>query len=245
MTSRSLPPQTSIATTGTVATALPISTRARLTMVAMGYISFLNVVMIMLLAGLPAMTSLPRWTSLSAVAWLLLVPPIVVRTVLALAPLPSGDVAIGSPAFLRWWFTSQWQVIFNRLPWIEECVRLVPGLYSAWLRLWGARVGPFVYWTPGLRILDRPLVKVGGRVVFGADVRISPHIVMPNDTGQLVLRIGQVRIGNDALIGGYSILLAGCWVGNGEATPGKREVRPFSGWVGGKRVYDEERAAHD
>jgi hypothetical protein len=38
------------------------------------------------------------------------------------------------------------------------------------------------------------------------------------------------------MIGGYSILFAGCWVGPGEATPGKREHRPFTGWADGRRV---------
>src|SRR5205085_8003532 len=119
------------------------------------------------------------WTLAFTAAWLLLVPPIVVR--LCGRVESREDVSSESPAFLRWWFTAQWQVIFNRLPWIEEMIRLVPGLYSTWLRLWGARVGKFVYWTPGLRILDRSFVDVGGRVVFGVGVRLNPHILMPND----------------------------------------------------------------
>ena len=135
-----------------------------------------------------------------------------------------------------WWFTSQWQVIFNRLPWIEEIIRLTPGLYSFWLRLWGARIGKFVYWTPGLQILDRPLLDIGDRVVFGAGVKINPHIIMPNRNGQLALLVAPVRIGADALVGGYSLLLAGSWIGPGEASPGKRILAPFAGWVGGRRV---------
>jgi hypothetical protein len=166
----------------------------------------------------------------------LLVPAAVVRTTLALRPLPAGDVALDSPQFRLWWFTSQWQVIFNRLPWIEEAIRLVPGLYTTWLRVWGAKVGRLVYWTPGLRILDRALIDIGDRVVFGAGVKINPHIIMPDDHGKLVLRIGTVRIGSDALVGGYSLLLAGCWIGGGEASPGKRELRPFTGWENGRRV---------
>jgi hypothetical protein len=220
--------------------ALDMRLRRRLAMVAIGYVPFLNLVAIISLAVLPSALGWPRWTMLAAVAWLLVVPPLVVRVALLIRPLPSGDIPINSPAFLLWWFTSQWQVIFNRLPWIEETVRLVPGAYSAWLRLWGARVGRFVYWTPGLRILDRPLVDVGSRVVFGVGVRVNPHVLMPDDAGRLALRVGTVRIGDDALVGGYSILFAGCWVAPGEATPGKREHRPFTGWANGRRVLPDD-----
>ena len=222
---------------------MPLS--RRLAMVAMGYVPFLNLVAIVTLAVLPSVVGWPRYASLASVVWLLLVPPLAVRLTLLLRPLPGGDIPLGSPDFLRWWFTSQWQVIFNRLPWVEEVVRLVPGLYSTWLRLWGARVGPFVYWTPGLRVLDRSFLHVGGRVVFGVGVRINPHIIMPNDRGELVLRVAPVRIGEDALVGGYSTLFAGAWVGPGEATPGKREHRPFTGWAGGRRVLPETGAAQD
>ena len=43
----------------------------------------------------------------------------------------------------------------------------------------------------------------------------------------------------DALVGGYSLLLSGCWIAAGEATPGKREFRPFTGWQNGRRVLAE------
>jgi hypothetical protein len=222
--------------------ALEMPLRRRLAMVAMGYIPFANVLAIAALAILPGLFGWSNWARLLAVAWLLLVPPLAVRVMLLARPLPSGDIPLNSSGFLRWWFTSQWQVIYNRLPWIEEMIRLVPGLYSSWLRLWGARVGRFVYWTPGLRVLDRPLVSVGHRVVFGVGVRVNPHVIMPSDSGDLVLRVGPVRIGDDVLIGGYSTLFAGCWIAPGEATPGKREHRPFTGWTNGRRVLAHEEA---
>ena len=45
-----------------------------------------------------------------------------------------------------------------------------------------------------------------------------------------------MRVGSYALVGGYSLLTAGCWIAPGEATPGKREFRPFTGWANGRRV---------
>ena len=223
--------------------ALKMSLGHRLLMVAAGFTPFLNLVVIVTLAILPATAHWPRWTWSFAPMWFLLVPPLVVRIILAIRPLPTTEIAIGSAPFMIWWLTSQWQVIFNRLPWVEELIRLVPGLYSFWLRLWGARIGKFVYWTPGLQILDRPLLDIGDRVVFGAGVTISPHIIMPNRNGQLTLCAASVRIGDDALVGGYSLLLAGSWIGPGEISPGKRILAPYAGWVGGRRVDSMDKSA--
>lgn len=220
--------------------ALKLSVGQRVFLVAAGYVPFVNMVLVVALAILPATGRWSRWTWCLAPAWLLIVPPIVVRVILAIRPLPPTAIALGSAPFMIWWLTSQWQVIFNRLPWIEESLRLVPGLYAIWLRLWGARIGKLVYWTPGLRILDRPLLDIGNRVVFGAGVTIAPHIIMPNKGGPLVLRVATVRIGDDALVGGYSLLLAGSWIGPGEASPGKRELAPFTGWVGGRRIDSKD-----
>ena len=179
------------------------------------------------------------WTWILAPVWLLLAPPLAVRFILMLRPLREREVEVGSSAFLVWWLTSQWQTIFNRLPWIEELIRLVPGFYGLWLSLWGGKVGSLVYWTPGLRILDRSLIEIGSRVVFGAGVKIAPHVIMKNRDGRQVLLIAPVRIGEESLVGAYSILLAGSWIGPGEASPGRRELAPFTGFVNGHRVDTE------
>ncbi len=226
--------------TSTTNAPLPLTSGQRVLLIASNYIPFLNVIIIVTLFTFTATGRWPRWTWCLAPAWLLLVPPIMVRAILALRPLPKTEIVTGSASFIVWWITSQWQVIFNRLPMIEELIRLVPGLYSVWLRLWGARIGKFVYWTPGLRILDRSLLDLGDRVVFGASVTISPHFMLPvmsvNRARQLVLLAAPVRIGSDALVGAYSILLAGSWIGAGEITPGKRILAPFTGWQGGRKI---------
>jgi hypothetical protein len=98
--------------------ALKMSLGQRWWMIAAGYVPFLNLLVIISLIVLPSTGRWPRWTWALAPAWLLVVPPLVVRTVLAIRPLPQTDLPIGSAPFLVWWFTSQWQVIFNRLPWI-------------------------------------------------------------------------------------------------------------------------------
>jgi len=107
---------------------------------------------------------------------------------------------------------------------------MVPGVYSLWLRLWGSRVGKLTYWAPGTVILDRGFLDIGDNVVFGAGVRLNPH-VMEND-----LRLARVKIGDGAMIGGYSLLTAGTEIAAGEATRAFLISPPFSKWENGKRT---------
>ena len=209
--------------------------RAALPMVAMAYVPLLHAGGAVLLAALPL--GRWRWASL---AWLLLLPPAVVRLSQVARP-AAGRSAVGSGAFLRWWWQAQWQVVFNRLPAIEEGVRLVPGLYALWLRLWGSRVGRFVYFTPGLRVLDRQFVRLGDGCAFGAGVSLNAHVIGPDpETGVSTLLVAPVSVGAGALVGGGSVLTAGCFVEGGETSPPRIAFRPFTGWRGGRRVGPEE-----
>jgi hypothetical protein len=54
--------------------------------------------------------------------------------VMALGPMvsfgrPEGQLTQDMSAYRVWWVLTQWQILFNRLPWLEELLRLVPGLY--------------------------------------------------------------------------------------------------------------------
>ena len=86
--------------------------RAQAAMVAMAYVPLLHA------GGAVTLALVPiggwRWLSL---AWLLLLPPMVVRASQLAKPIPR-ESAVGSGAFLRWWWQAQWQVVFNRLPMI-------------------------------------------------------------------------------------------------------------------------------
>jgi len=146
------------------------------------------------------------------------------------------DIAVGSPAFLRWWACFQCQVLFLRFPAAEELLRMIPGLYSLWLRLWGSRIGKLTYWAPRTIILDRGFLDIGDHVVIGAGVRLNPH-VMERD-GDPVLRLSPVKIGDRALIGGYSLLTAGTVIADDEATRAFLISPPFSRWKDGKRLRD-------
>jgi hypothetical protein len=221
---------------GGASNAVPFAAATRLLMVLFGYIPFLHLTACVLLLVSPLVFGASYRTFLAGLGCLYFAGPLVVRLTTLVKPLPRGRFDINSREFLLWWFTAQWQVVFNRLPWLEELLRMVPGLYSAWLRLWGARVGGLVYWSPGLVILDRPLVDVGSRVVFGVGVRVNPHVLAPDEyTGRMSLSLGRVAIGDDVLVGGYSFLPCGATVAPGELLPGMRVMRMFTEWRDGRR----------
>jgi hypothetical protein len=216
--------------------AVPFAAVTRGLMMLVGYIPLLHLAGSVLLMIAPLAFGATYPSFLIGLACFYLAGPLVVRFTTLLKPLPQGRFDINSGSFLLWWFTAQWQVVFNRLPWLEELLRMVPGLYSTWLRLWGARVGKFVYWSPGLIILDRSLVDVGSRVVFGVGVRVNPHVLAPDEaTGRMSLTVGKVTVGDDALVGGYSFLPSGATVASGELLPGMRTMRMFSEWRDGRR----------
>src|SRR5262245_36743965 len=88
--------------------------------------------LVQLVAGAAVVTWL--WRSPGArlaafAAWVYLVPPCACHATLWLFGRPHGrGLTQDSRAYKVWWFTHQWQVVFNRLPWLDELLRLVPGL---------------------------------------------------------------------------------------------------------------------
>ena len=227
--------------------AFDVSTQIRLSMVVLGFIPVLHLIAAVLPSALVATGRIVPAAAWLTPAILFLLPPLVVRASMWWNAWPaeapggreggaSGRLEPGSRGFLHWWFTAQWQVIFTRLPVLEEMIRMVPGLYSLWLRIWGARVGSLVYWSPGTVILDRPFVRIGSRVICGVGVRLNPHVLAPNGAGRVALYLSPITIGDGALIGGYSLLLPGCEVAEGEVTPPFRTIHAFSRFANGRRM---------
>jgi hypothetical protein len=213
-----------------IARALPVSRVVRAVMLACGFIPLLHVACVMAPVVLAATGRVEGTAACLAPILLYLGPPLVVRLTTAMAPIPARP-DLNSSGFLTWWFTAQWQVVFNRFPFLDELLRIVPGLYSLWLRLWGARIGALVYWSPGVTIVDRQLLRVGDRVVFGLGVRINGHVVAPGRDQRMTLFVAPITIGADSLIGGYSLLLPGCEIDRGTVTQPFRTVHPFT-WIG-------------
>jgi len=173
-----------------------------------------------------------------AVIILYLLPPFCARCILSLYKISSEEIKTDSREFLVWWALSNFQVLFVRFGFLEEILRLVPGLYSGWLRLWGARIGRLTYWAPGTVILDRSFLQIGDDVVFGAGVRINPHVIKADDSGHDCLLLANITIGDRCLIGGYSLLTAGTKISDDEKTKAFFIAPPFTTWTHGKRVRE-------
>lgn len=207
--------------------------KQRIVLLTLNFIPLLHVGAVIYLALFPPFHW--GWRLLAATATLYLAPPCLARSVLALGQIEEGTISAGSKAFFHWWGLFQLQVIFCRFPFLEEALRLVPGAYSQWLRLWGARIGRLTFWSPGTVILDRPFLSVGHDVVFGAGVRVNPHVLAKSGAGDLELLLGTVRIGDRAIVGGYSLLTAGSEVASDEMTKALTVLPPHSSWKSGKR----------
>lgn len=213
--------------------AVPSSHRWR--MVVMGYIPFLHFITVLAAVALPLAELVPQRWVLAAPFVLYLLPPLVCRIVGLFVRFPDGRFELGSREFLCWWFFAQWQVIFNRLPFLEELLRMVPALYSLWLRVWGSKIGAMVYWSSGVTVLDRSCLEIGDRAVFGVGVALSPHVLMPDASRRVKLWVSPIKIGSDTLVGGHTLLSPGVSVASGEMLPAFLRLPPFCRWQDGKR----------
>ena len=203
-------------------------------MVFLNYIPFVHVLALIGIWFVPAWTTLARTGTFLALLYLF--PALAARILLACSPIRSERIKAGTREFFTWWATFQFQVLFCRLPFLEEILRFAPGLYSQWLRLWGAKVGRFTYWAAGTLITDRSFLMIGNDVVFGAGVRLNSHVIGKSDDGRLELLLASIEVGDRALIGGYSLLTAGTRISANEASRAFLISPPFSEWKDGKRV---------
>jgi acetyltransferase-like isoleucine patch superfamily enzyme len=116
---------------------------------------------------------------------------------------------------------------------LESALRAVPGLYSAWLRAWGARIGVGVYWTPTITVADRSLLQIDDHVVIGERFAASSHIIKPTHDGtDLLLVVRSVRVGAGAFVGAGVVMGPGASVPAGAFVPSGTAILPgtrFSG----------------
>jgi hypothetical protein len=216
--------------TGSGALGLPL--RFRIWMLLLSFFPLVHLATLVLIA----VAHLPVWARIAGVLGTLLVlPPLLARLAHALAPPSHGRIAVESGGFLAWWATTQFQLLFNRIPMIEEILRIFPGLYSFWLRLWGSRIGALTFWAPGVSVIDREYLDLGDNVVFGAGVRLNGHVILRNRLGRVELAVAPIKIGSGALVGGYCLLTAGTEIAPGEFTRAHLLSPPFTVWHDGKR----------
>ena len=138
-------------------------------------------------------------------------------------PLSEGKTRLDVPGYVPWWGAHQFQLVYTAFPAIEASLRLIPGVYSAWLRLWGSRIGRGVHWTPRVEITDRSLLEVGDGVIFGHRSACYAHLVHPR-SGKLILYVRSIRIGQGVQIGAGSRLGPGASIAPGVALPPLTDV---------------------
>ncbi len=144
-----------------------------------------------------------------------LFPPLTFRLHNLCFPLRAGATRFSAARYSPWWASHQFQLIYIAFPALEAALRLIPGAYSAWLRLWGSQIGRGVYWTPRVEILDRSLMQVGNGVVFGHRVACVAHVIDSTTDGSQILLVRPVRIGHHALLGAGSSIGPGCQIAEG------------------------------
>ncbi len=198
---------------------------------ALNYVPLLHVA-----SGLAlALSACSSWTARSSflVLWLYLLPPLVSRLTLLAFGRPAGHANMQSRAYRVWWFLTQWQMVFNRLPWLEELLRLVPGLYPLWIGLWGGRLSQFAFVSPGVLITDRYLVDVGRGAVLGMKCTLAGHIAVRDDSGRFLVLIGTPTVEAEAIVGGEAGVGPGATVRAGQMLPAGRRVAPYGEWPRG------------
>ncbi len=123
-------------------------------------------------------------------------------------PVSEGVSYLKGEQYSPWWGAHQIQSIYIAFPALETVLRLVPGVFSAWLRLWGSQIGEQVYWGAIGEIAERGLLKVGDRALIGHRVGFYAHIIKPK-RNNLLLYVKAIEIGEDAFVGSGSCIGAG------------------------------------
>jgi hypothetical protein len=172
------------------------------------------------------------WTVLLLFFVLYIGPPIVQRIMLRWAPLNQGVTAIDGRKFSPWLACHHIQAFYDAIPYLESLLRVIPGFYSMWLRLWGSRIGYGVEWPVRMDVFDRNLMEIGNRVVFSRDVELYAHVRQKLEGAGSRVLVRTVRIG------GYAFIGAGARIGPGASVPHNANV-PALTVVGVNEAYGE------
>jgi hypothetical protein len=173
--------------------------------------------LLMTVAVITALSVFAQWPNAWTVLLLLLVvyflPPMVLRILLRWAPLKPGIASIDGRKFCPWLAAHHTQVFYDALPFLESLLRVIPGFYSMWLRMWGSRVGYGVTWAVRMDVLDRNLMDIGNRVTFDREVELAAHVRQKLEGGGSRVLVRPLRVGAHAYVG------AGVRIGPGAVVP--------------------------
>lgn len=179
--------------------------------------------LMMTAAAFAALALLAAWPSLWTIVLLIFVlylfPPMFQRIMFRWAPLKTGIACIDGRKFCPWLASHHIQAFYDALPYLESLLRVFPGFYSMWLRMWGSRVGYGVEWPVRMDILDRGLMDIGNRVVFSRRVELGAHARKKTEGGRSRVLVRTVRIGSYAFLGPRVRVGAGASVPSNASVP--------------------------
>jgi acetyltransferase-like isoleucine patch superfamily enzyme len=160
-------------------------------------------------------------------------PVLLWRVLNAVIPLREGKSNILDPGYNPWWISHQLQMSYMAYPFLESTLRLVPGLYSFWLNLWGSKIGSGVHWTPGVSVYDRSLLIIGDGVIIGERASFVSHVITPKN-GEALLMIKKCIVDKGAFIGAGSVISPGCHIKEKSVVKAGTEFYPNCIWSGDK-----------
>ena len=91
-----------------------------------------------------------------------LFPPLFWRLIDLMLPAQLGisNLDNNNHQFNTWLISFHLQRNYNQFPIMENILKLIPGLYSTWLSLWGAEINTKINWKWKTKIIDRPFIKI-------------------------------------------------------------------------------------
>jgi acetyltransferase-like isoleucine patch superfamily enzyme len=182
--------------------------------------------LLMTAASFTALGIFAAWPSGWTVILLLFVvyglPPTVLRVMFRWSAPKYGISEIDGRTFNSWLAAHHIQAFYDALPYLESLLRVIPGFYSMWLRMWGSHIGYGVEWPVRMDVLDRNLMDIGNRVVFSREVELSAHVRKKTEGGATRVLVRQVRIGSYAFLGPRAR------IGPGANVPSNASVPPLA-----------------
>src|SRR6185295_9362404 len=177
------------------------------------------------LAALGVFARFPSgWSALLLLSVVYIVPPMVQRVMLRWAALKQGVSEIDGRKFSAWLASHHVQAFYDALPYLESLLRVIPGFYSMWLRLWGSRVGYGVEWPVRMDVLDRNLMDIGNGVTFSHEVQLSAHCRNKMETQASRILVREVHVGSHAFVGTGARLDAGASIPSNASVPERAAV---------------------
>lgn len=147
-----------------------------------------------------------------------LVPLLLFRVICAIYPMKIGPSFFGEEKFSPWISSFRLQQIYMIFPVLERVLFFVPGLYCAWLRAWGSKIGKNVNFLPGVEVVDRGHLNIGNNVFIGNKCYFSPHVVQVRK-GRYFLYYKPVTVGDNCFLGAFSTFGPGTEVAPGSTIP--------------------------